>query len=115
LLADESLDFRIVTALREADFEVISVLKEFQGISDKEVLVLARKHSAILITEDSDFGEWIFAHKEKKVGIVFLRYRQEDREKILTALISLLTKYNTALYTKFAVITAKKIRLRELI
>ena len=71
LLADESLDFRIVLKLREAGFETISVLKDYQGISDKKVLSLARQFNAILITEDSDFGEWVFAHKEKATGVIF--------------------------------------------
>ncbi len=65
LLADECLDFRIVLNLRTEGFNTISVLKDYQSISDKEVLNLAKKLSAILITEDSDFGEWIFAHKDK--------------------------------------------------
>ncbi len=34
LLADESLDFRIVLNLKEAGFEIISVLKDYQGVSD---------------------------------------------------------------------------------
>ncbi len=50
-------------------------MKEYQGISDKEVLNLAREFNAILITEDSDFGEWVFAHREKITGVIFLRYK----------------------------------------
>lgn len=57
LLADESLDFRIVSNLKESGFEVISVMKEYQGIFDKKILNLAREFNAIPITEDSDFGE----------------------------------------------------------
>ena len=73
LLADECLDFRIVLNLRTEGFNTISVLKDYQSISDKEVLNLAKKLSAILITEDSDFGEWTFAHKGKSTGVIFLR------------------------------------------
>lgn len=114
LLADESLDFRIVSSLKEAGFEVLSVMKEYQGISDKEVLNLAREFKAILITEDNDFGEWVFAHKEKITGVIFLRYKAWDFQNIISSLIALLNKYGTDLYGKFTVVTTKKIRMRSL-
>lgn len=64
ILADESVDLRMVRDLISKGFEVISVLKDYQGIQDKEVLELAKRHDALLLTEDSDFGEWVFTHKE---------------------------------------------------
>lgn len=114
LLADESLDFRIVINLRKAGFETISVLKDYQGISDREVLNLARQLNAILITEDSDFGEWVFAHKEKAVGVIFLRYNSQEVQNITATLITVLNKYGQKLYNKFVVITTKKIRMRTI-
>ena len=54
----------MVRDLISKGFEVISVLKDYQGIQDKEVLELAKRHDALLLTEDSDFGEWVFTHKE---------------------------------------------------
>lgn len=112
-LADECLDFRIVNKLKDAGFEVVSVLKDYQGISDREVLDLAKQQGAILITEDKDFGEWIFAHKEKNVSVIFLRYKAKETENIADALIKLLNKHDISLYGKFVVITVKKIRIRE--
>ena len=52
------MDYRLVKKLRTEGF-----------IKDKEVLELAKKHNAVLLTEDSDFGEWVFSHKEKSVGV----------------------------------------------
>lgn len=112
-LADESLDFRIVKELRNKGFDVISVLKEYQGIPDQKVLELARQHEAVIITEDSDFGEWIFAHKERNASVIFLRYKPDDMINISASLISLINKYKTDLYGKFVVVTVKKIRIRE--
>jgi len=62
LLADECVDFCIIQNLREEGFDVISVLQDYRGIKDKEILNLAKQLNAIIITEDSDFGEWIFSH-----------------------------------------------------
>jgi len=74
ILADENVDFRIVTALKRSVHDVVSVLKEYQGIPDEDVLGLARKLGAVLLTEDSDFGKWVFAHNVREIGIIFLRY-----------------------------------------
>ncbi|MGR3178623.1 MAG: DUF5615 family PIN-like protein [Candidatus Anammoxibacter sp.] len=57
IVADESVDHRIVKILRNDGFDVASVVEKYAGVSDKEVLELARKDNAILLTEDSDFGK----------------------------------------------------------
>lgn len=89
-------------------------LRTAGGVSDKEVMEVARRHNAILLTEDSDFGEWIFAHKEKNVSVIFLRYKSDEIMAITASLIRLLNRYDIALYGKFAVITVKKVRVREI-
>ena len=53
--------------------------------------------NSILITEDNDFGEWIFAHKIKTVGVVFLRYHFSDVDKIINSIIKIIEKYNNKL------------------
>lgn len=65
IVADECVDFRIVKKLRASGFEILSVLEECPSISDQKVLELTKAHQAILLTEDSDFGRWIFAHQHK--------------------------------------------------
>jgi len=114
ILADESVDFRIVKELINKGFEVISVLRSYQGASDKKVLELAREHTALLLTEDSDFGEWIFAHKEKNVSVIFLRYKSSELKNISYSLIKILNEQGVSLYGKFVVITPKKLRMREI-
>lgn len=114
ILADEDVDYRIVKELRNKGFEVVSVLEDYKSISDKEVLKIAKKQGALLITEDKDFGEWVFAHKEKSVGIIFLRYKPDELKKITESLINLLLKYTDSLYKKFTVIKVNKTRIREL-
>lgn len=114
ILADESVDFRIVKKLMQSGFNVVSVLKEYQGITDREVLSLAKKFKAVILTEDSDFGELIFAYKEQNVGVIFLRYKSDDYETISVSLTKILKEYGDSLYGRFVVITTKKIRIREL-
>lgn len=114
ILVDESVDYRIVKILRKNEFQVISILEDYRSVSDKVVLDLARENSAILLTEDKDFGEWVFAYHEKGVGVILLRYQPEHLEQIIESLFSVLRIYGDSLASKFAVITVKKIRIREI-
>jgi predicted nuclease of predicted toxin-antitoxin system len=114
ILADEDVDFRIVTALKNSGYEVISVLREHQGTSDKEVIRLAKRFNALLLTEDSDFGHWVFARKERGISVLFLRYNSNDHIQITDSLIKVLKDYGTSLYGKFVVMTVKKVRIREI-
>ncbi len=113
ILADESVDFRIVKALRNKGFEVISVAEENPGIPDKDVIDYSKDNNALLLTEDSDFGEWVFVHKVRSVSVIFLRYKTEEIERISNSLVKTLIDYGVSLSGKFVVITLNKIRIRE--
>lgn len=56
-------------------YEVRQVAAISQGAADERVIELASNKRAILVTEDKDFGELVFAHQMAKVTVVFLRYR----------------------------------------
>lgn len=114
ILVDESVNFSIVKLLRGNNLEVISVSEKYSGVPDEEVLKLARENSALLLTEDKDFGKWVFAHKEKVSSVIFLRYKMGDLNKIIQALNKVLMNPQT-LSNRFIVVTAKKIRFRDII
>ncbi len=63
---------------------------------------------------DKDFGTWVFAHCEKCIGIIYLRYKAGEVETIFNSLHTILVKYGSYLYNKFTVITPRKLRIREL-
>lgn len=65
LVADESVAYEIVEKLKGSGFEVISILEFKPGINDEEVLDLALKEQAILLTEDKDFGELTYRLKNQ--------------------------------------------------
>ncbi|MCP5103931.1 MAG: toxin-antitoxin system, toxin component [bacterium] len=115
LLIDESVDYRIVKGLKGLDLNIKSVAELSKGIPDNEVLELSRKVDSILVTEDRDFGEWVFAYQEKNVSVVYLRYKVQDLNKIIDSLIKVLSDRGQNLYGKFVVITINKIRTREIL
>ncbi len=69
-LADESCDFSVVRALRSAGYEVTVVAEISPRSEDTEVLRLAFREKRILLTEDKDFGQLVFAHSRKTRGLI---------------------------------------------
>lgn len=83
ILADEGLNGNIVKALRDLGIVVDWIMEISPGIKDEEVIEYARANKKFLITEDKDFGEWVFAHKINRLTIIFLRYEKKDYEQVL--------------------------------
>ena len=90
ILADENIHGFIIRALRDAGFEVISVRELSSGITDEAVIQMALQHQYLLLTEDKDFGEWVFAHHVKELSVLFLRYSFYEYKEIAQAIIQLL-------------------------
>lgn len=61
-LADESCDFAVVRALRAAGHDVRAVAEAMPGGDDEDVIALAARDHRLLLTEDKDFGQLVFAH-----------------------------------------------------
>ena len=57
IIADESVDYRIVVKLRESGLTVYAISEQQPSIKDDAVLAIACDNNALLITEDKDFEE----------------------------------------------------------
>lgn len=113
ILADENIHTAIIYALRNAGMEVLSIYETNRGLKDAEIIALAREIKFSILTEDKDFGEWVFAHHVKDISIIFLRYSFEDTELIASILCDYLQK-NILQHPVFVTLTTKKIRIRQL-
>ena len=109
--ADESVDFRIVQRLRADDYEVVAIMEMCPGITDEEVLAAANELKAILITEDTDFGELTYRLQIPNHGIILLRMNGASLENRIQQLYSLFEEYKDRLSTSFSVVTIRKIRV----
>jgi hypothetical protein len=114
IIADECVNGKLVTALREGGYEVNYISEIDSGIPDIEVLKTSEKLKGILITEDADFGEWVFAHKITSVTIIFLRYEKEDFSTIQKYLIESLKEIQKEDARQFITINKNKIRYRRI-
>ena len=114
LVADESVDRQIVEALRREGYNIWYVEEMSPSISDKDVLSLANKNNAPLITADKDFGELIFRQKLIPYGVVLIRLSglsAELKANIVTVGIS---KHFNEMKANFTVIEFKRIRIRKI-
>jgi predicted nuclease of predicted toxin-antitoxin system len=111
IVADESVNYRLVELLRQNAYEVVPICDVASGISDKEVIHFAQNLYAMIITEDKDFGELVFSHQIKDVSIVFLRYDKMEEIKIGQNLLKALAEVDFSASYVFVTITAQKIRL----
>lgn len=82
-------------------------------LKDESVIQQALQHNYLLLTEDKDFGEWVFAHHIKDLSVLFWRYSFHEYQEIAQTLVHLL-KTQTLERPFFATVTTKKIRIRRL-
>ncbi len=115
ILADENIDRRIISALRANQYDVHSIMEKDRGLSDEEIIALAREIKYIILTEDKDFGDLVFAQNITDISVILLRYDFKDTEIMIEILINLLNDKGKTLYNKFTVVTIDKIRIRNLI
>ena len=114
IVADENVHFAIITHLRGKGYTVLSILEDYSGIDDESVISLAQQKSAILLTEDSDFGEWVFAHHIDNICVIFLRYHHTEVTAITDQLTNLLQNQTYTFENSFFVLTPKKLRYRQI-
>jgi len=114
-LADESCDFIVVRSLRLAGYDVVAVTESFPSASDIEVLRAAVEKNRILITEDSDFGEWVFAHRKEMKGVLFIRFPGNVRSGLGETVVLLIEKHGMDLIGNFTVLEPGRARIRKYI
>lgn len=115
ILADENLNIKFVLALREEGYTVTTIQDaHLQGISDVQVIETARHQSAIVLTEDKDFGELVYAHHLQDTTIIFLRYRKPELEITNKLLLQAVREYFEKPGKRFITIARGFIRVNEL-
>jgi predicted nuclease of predicted toxin-antitoxin system len=114
ILADENLPVRFVQSLRSSGVDVYFIREHKRGINDEEVIALSKNPPRIILTEDKEFGEWVFAHNEKQISIILLRYKISELDEIIEVVSDLIRKRGKNLYGKYTTVTRNKIRIREI-
>lgn len=112
-LADESCDFSVIRALRAAGYSIKAIAEISPSLPDEVVLELAVAEKRLLITEDKDFGEWVFAHQRAMTGVLLIRYPASMRSSMVAAVIDLIGGYAAELDGSFTVLEPGRARIRK--
>jgi predicted nuclease of predicted toxin-antitoxin system len=114
-VADEHVPFETIRILREAGFVVISVREDYRGMKDKQILQLADKNSAVVITSDSDFGDMIFRDKVPfSSGLIYFRLSHYQTDEMAKMLLYRIREYGDEFNNRFTVISRRRFRQRPL-
>jgi predicted nuclease of predicted toxin-antitoxin system len=113
-LVDESCDVALGRALLDAGNDVKEVREASPGADDAWVVGFAVSENRILLTEDKDFGRLVYAHGQKAIGVIFLRYPVWERRQIADDLVELVKQQKEKLIGCFVTVTPKRIRLSRM-
>lgn len=112
-LADESCDFAVVRALREAGFDVLAVSEVTIRSEDQQLINQADDEGRILLTEDKDFGWLVYVSHEISAGVVLIRFPGNARSFLSSAILDLINDHSQELTNSFVVVQPGFIRIRR--
>ena len=112
-LADENFEPQFVERLRREGYEVIFLEEYEAGIEDAEVLEIAVRENAVVITNDKDFGELVFRHSQNSKGVVLLRLYDLKLAERIEITIKVIREHAAELENAFTVISESSVRIRK--
>ena len=113
LVADESVDFPIIVALRADGHDVVAVVELTPGINDEKVLELANQREALLLTGDKDFGELVYRLRRVHWGVVLVRLAGVDPHEKALLVARVFQARGSELPGAFSVIARTSVRIRK--
>jgi predicted nuclease of predicted toxin-antitoxin system len=110
-LADESCAGPIIRALRESGHDVVAISEVGKGATDEEVLERALNEKRVLITEDRDFGELVYARGRSSAGVILVRFPRPARRAKPATVVEAVAKLGSRLRDSFTVVEPGRVRI----
>ena len=110
-LADESCPGPAIRALREAGHDVIAIAETAAGATDEEVLDRSLIEGRVLITEDRDFGNLVYARGRQSAGVILLRFPNSARQAKPATLLEAIAVLGSRLQSAFTVVEPGRVRI----
>ncbi|MCE2487178.1 MAG: DUF5615 family PIN-like protein [Desulfurellaceae bacterium] len=112
-LADESCDFAVVRAPRTAGHEVLAIVDIAPRADDALVIDLAIRQQRVLLTEDKDFGQLVYASTRSAGGVILTRFPGKVRASLPQAVLTLVNEKGEKLLGHFVVVQPGRIRIGQ--
>lgn len=113
LVADESVDLPVVQRLRSDGHHVISISEVGPGLSDDDVLDIAKREDALLVTADKDFGELVYRQRMASSGVLLIRLAGVSSTRKAALASALLVDHAAELKGTFTVLSPGAVRIRR--
>lgn len=114
LIANENFPGEAVKALRDTGHDVFWVRTDAPGISDRDVLEIARTENRVVLTFDKDFGELAFRFGlPAACGILLFRVRLPSPDHIARKSVEVIQS-RESWEGIFAVVEESRIRITSL-
>ena len=110
-VADESCARPVIQALRNAGHDVIDIAEVTPGAADEQVLERAVNEKRVLITEDRDFGELVYARGRSTAGVILIRFHSSVRLAKATSVVEAIAQLGSRLENVFAVVEPGRVRI----
>ncbi|HMP22008.1 MAG TPA: DUF5615 family PIN-like protein [Ferruginibacter sp.] len=111
-IVDMGVGKTIENWLKHAAYSVFSISQINPEMQDDEIISLANKQNAIIITMDKDFGELVFKKNMPHKGILLLRLDDAVAEEKLAVIQSLFPGLPELIKDKFAVFQNGVLRIK---
>jgi len=72
---------------------------------------LAFREHRILLTEDKDFGQLVYAYSQQSSGVILIRYPANARKTLPEAVMALVSGFTADLSRSFIVMSPGRVRL----
>jgi predicted nuclease of predicted toxin-antitoxin system len=112
-LADESCDFGVVRALRAEGYDVVALTEITSRSVDDDVIAQSYDENRILLTEDKDFGQLVFASRTDSAGVILIRFPGNTRQSLQATIIKLVQEQGNEIQNAFVVVQPGHIRVRR--
>ncbi len=114
-LADENIPRAMIICLRELGGDVAAIAEIAPGVSDREVMSLARTDRRILLSFDRDHGDLIYGRGvAPPPGVIYLRVDPPELARLQQIARVLVELGADSLHGFFTVISRDAIRKRPL-
>ena len=72
---------------------------------------MALREGRVLLTEDKDFGQLVYAQSQQSCGVIFVRYPASARKTLPKAVVNLVSEIHADLTGSFVVLSPGRVRI----
>jgi predicted nuclease of predicted toxin-antitoxin system len=110
-LVDESCNATIAGSLRDRGHDVLLVANLAPRATDVHVIELAVADRRVLLTEDKEFGQMVYASGTPRWSVILLRYKPAAKATVIETLVELVSQKGEEITGRFVVVQPGRIRL----